>query len=85
ILDESESVDAVSRTEFVLTQVRRLTNDILGKRVYPHYEDIRRVPGIVESDDRRSLGINQYVYGVCLDLTDGKGFYDWEEIKEELK
>ncbi|MFW3388599.1 UNVERIFIED_CONTAM: hypothetical protein RF648_21680, partial [Kocuria sp. CPCC 205274] len=85
ILDESESVDGTSRTEFITTQVRRLTNDILGKRIYPHYEDIRRVPGIVESDDRRSLGINQYVYGVCLDLTDGKGFYDWEEIKEELK
>ncbi|MCS5736873.1 hypothetical protein, partial [Herbiconiux daphne] len=85
IFDESESFDAMGRNDAIITQVKRLTNDILRKRVYPHYEDIRRVPGISESDDRRSLGINQYVYGVCLDLTDGRGFYDWEEIKKELK
>lgn len=59
-------------------------NKILNRKVYPHYEDIRRVDGITESSDRRSLGINQYVYGVCLDLTDGKGFYEWDEIKKEL-
>lgn len=50
------------------------------RKVYPHFEDIRRVDGITETADRRSLGINQYVYGVCLDLTDGVGFYDWEDI-----
>ena len=54
------------------------------KKVYPHLEDIRRT-NIPETGDRRSWGINQYVYGVCLDLTDGKGLYDWEEILEELK
>ena len=51
-----------------------------NRKVFPHFEDIRRVPGISESEDRRSLGINQYVYGVCLDLTDGVGFYEWDEI-----
>ena len=51
-----------------------------NRKVFPHFEDIRRVPGITESEDRRSLGINQYVYGVCLDLTDGVGFYEWDEI-----
>ncbi|MGL5015454.1 MAG: hypothetical protein ACRC6V_14395 [Bacteroidales bacterium] len=50
------------------------------RKVYPHFEDIRRVAGITESEDRRSLGINQYVYGVCLDLTNGVGFYEWDEI-----
>ena len=25
------------------------------------------------------------VYGVCLDLTDGKGFYEWDEILDELE
>lgn len=56
----------------------------LDKKVYPHLEDIRRT-NIPESGDRRSWSINQYVYGVCLDLTDGKGLYEWEEILEELK
>ena len=54
------------------------------KKVYPHLEDIRRT-NIPEVGDRRSWSINQYVYGVCLDLTDGKGLYEWEEILEELK
>jgi hypothetical protein len=54
------------------------------KKVYPHLEDIRRT-NIPETGDRRSWSINQYVYGVCLDLTDGKGLYEWEEILEELK
>lgn len=56
----------------------------LNKKVYPHYEDIRRT-NIPECSDRRSWGVNQYVYGVCLDLSDGKGFYEWEEILNELK
>lgn len=56
----------------------------LDKKVYPHYEDIRRTD-IEEVGDRRSWGVNQYVYGVCLDLTDGKGFYEWDEIVEEMK
>ena len=54
------------------------------KKVYPHLEDIRRT-NIPETGDRRSWSINQYVYGVCLDLTEGKGLYEWEEILEELK
>ena len=54
------------------------------KKVYPHLEDKRRT-NIPETGDRRSWSINQYVYGVCLDLTDGKGLYEWEEILEELK
>lgn len=56
----------------------------LDKKVYPHIEDIRRTD-IPESGDRRSWGINQYVYGVCLDVTEGKGLYEWDEILKELK
>lgn len=56
---------------------------MFNKKVYAHMEDIRRT-NIPECGDRRSWGINQYVYGVCLDLTKGKGLYDWEEIIEEL-
>ena len=55
----------------------------LDKKVYPHLEDIRRT-NIPECADRRSWSINQYVYGVCLDVSEGKGFYEWEEIVNEL-
>lgn len=55
----------------------------LDKKVYPHLEDIRRT-NIPECADRRSWSINQYVYGVCLDVSEGKGFYEWEEIIKEL-
>lgn len=55
-----------------------------NKKVYPHYEDIRRT-NIPENGDRRSWSINQYVYGVALDLSEGKGFYEWEEILQDLK
>lgn len=56
----------------------------LNKKVYPHYEDIRRTD-ILECADRRSWAVNQYVYGVCLDLTNGKGFYEWDDIVKELE
>lgn len=58
--------------------------EMLNKKIYPHYEDIRRT-SLPEVGDRRSFGVNQYVYGVCLQLTNGKGFYEWEEILGELK
>lgn len=70
-----------------LLQIIELTKRIEEQKVYPHYEDIRRFEGAGkdEEGDRRSLGINQYIYGVCLDLTDGKGFYEWDEVLEELR
>lgn len=67
----------------VINELIALANS-LDKKVYPHLEDIRRT-NIPETGDRRSWSINQYVYGVCLDLTDDKGLYEWEEILEELK
>ena len=65
-------------------KVREIMQKYPKKKVYPHYHDIRRVEGITESEDRRSLGINQYVYGVCLALSDGKGFYEYDEIYADL-
>lgn len=56
----------------------------IERKVIPHYEDIRRVDGLTETGDRRSFGMHQYVYGVCLDLTEGKGMYSWEEAQAEL-
>lgn len=69
-------------------KIELIYNEMLAhlyRKVYPHYEDVRRVDNITESEDRRSLGINQYVYGVCLKLTDGKGFYKWDEILKEME
>lgn len=63
--------------------INKLTLNQLNKKVYPHYEDIRRT-NIPECGDRRSWGVNQYIYGVCLKLSNGKGFYEWEEILKEL-
>lgn len=80
---DSECADC-SATE-LLNKIIEMSERVVNKKVFPHYEDIRRVEGITESEDRRSLGINQYVYGVCLDLTDGKGFYEWDEVLTELK
>ena len=69
---------------FILSDIINYCKAIANKKVYPHYEDIRRTD-IPECADRRSWSVNQYVYGVCLDLTNGKGFYEWDEIKEELE
>lgn len=68
----------------ILAHVLTLCRDMLNKEVYPHYEDVRRTD-IPEQGDRRSFGVNQYVYGACLDVTNGKGFYEWDEILERLK
>ncbi|QIN94829.1 deoxyribosyltransferase superfamily protein [Proteus phage Privateer] len=64
--------------------IKKLTDKILDKEVIAHYGDIRRVKGITESEDRRSLGINQYVYGTVLQLTNGKGFTEQEDLREAI-
>lgn len=57
----------------------------LDRQILPHCSDIRRQNTNPQVGDRREFGAHQYVYGVCLDLTDGKGFYEMNEIEEELK
>ncbi|OKL46704.1 nucleoside 2-deoxyribosyltransferase [Boudabousia marimammalium] len=54
------------------------------KRVFFTCSDIRRTD-LPEQGDRRSFSLNQYLYGVILALTDGKGIQELDEIKEELK
>lgn len=84
----NEVLRIISNPEFdentALWQIEAAMKAHAERRVLPHFEDIRRFSGVTESEDRRSLGINQYVYGVCLDLTDGKGFYSWDEVLNEL-
>lgn len=78
IINNATSVDDA------FMRIGALCDKQINRAVYPHYEDIRRFKGANESEDRRSWGINQYVYGVCLDLTEGKGLYDWSEVLKEL-
>lgn len=79
------SKDGSKSNDEVLFDILEIVGQIKNQKIYPHYEDVRRFKGVTESEDRRSLGINQYVYGVCLDVSDGKGFYEWDEILDELK
>lgn len=67
-----------------LGQVWGLNNNSMNKRCYFLYDDIRRTD-IPETGDRRSWSINQYLYGLVLALSDGKGFLSGlDELKEEL-
>ena len=58
---------------------------MLEKKVFAHNTDIRRANGKPQAGDRREYAPNQYVYGTVLELTDNHGFYDWDEIIEEVK
>lgn len=85
ILDLAVNESGEMSTPEVLNHIIQLAEKVDNQKVFPHFQDIRRVKGATETEDRRSWSINQYVYGVCLDLTDGKGLYEWEEVLEELK
>ena len=68
-----------------LNAVYEAAETVLEKKVFAHNTDIRRANDKPQAGDRREYGPNQYVYGTVLELTDGKGFYDWDEIIEEVK
>ena len=68
-----------------LDMIQADVESVLEKKVYAHNTDIRRANTQPQAGDRREYGPNQYVYGTVLDLTDGVGFYDWDEIIEEVK
>ena len=69
----------------LVNEISNTCLDVEEKKVYAHNTDIRRANSQPQSGDRREYGPNQYVYGTVLDLTDGKGFFDWDEIIEEVK
>ena len=68
-----------------LDAVYEAAETVLEKKVYAHNTDIRRANDKPQAGDRREYAPNQYVYGTVLDITDGKGFFDWDEIIEEVK
>ena len=85
VLDIAE--DNLDNPHEALNKIVQLCERFENKKIYPHCEDVRRFPnaGIDEEGDRRSFSVNAYLYGTVLDLTNGKGFYEWDEILEELK
>jgi len=71
--------------ETILNEALDIIDNVLDKKVYAHNTDIRRENSKPQAGDRREYAPNQYVYGTVLELTEGKGFFDWDEIEEELK
>lgn len=69
---------------YIVNKVSDLGEKVLSQKIYAHNSDIRRTE-IPEQGDRRSFSVNQFLYGVVLDLTNGKGFYDLDEAIEEIK
>lgn len=54
-------------------------------KVYVQCTDIRQGTGHIPSEqDRAEFSINQYVYGVILELTNGKGIQTWNQITADL-
>ena len=80
-IKHQRSFDFVDELDDIYEEVEK----ILRKPIYAHNTDIRRANDKPQAGDRREYAPNQYVYGTVLDLTDGKGFYDWDEIIEEVK
>ena len=88
VIDAIESLyypnDGESAVQTV-EEIKTLVSDVMSKKVYAHNTDIRRANSDPQAGDRREYAPNQYVYGTVLDLTDGHGFYNFDEIVEELK
>lgn len=81
----SNIVDDVELRESAVTDsIKQLLKEYPHKKVLPHVQDVRRHDA-PEVGDRRSWGMNAFVYGVCLALTDGKGLYEYDEIWSELE
>ena len=53
--------------------------------IYVQCTDVRQGTGhVLKEQDRSEFSINQYVYGVILDITNGRGIQTFEEICQEL-
>ncbi|MCY1572768.1 hypothetical protein NW123_12055, partial [Staphylococcus pettenkoferi] len=56
-----------------------------SKSIYVQCTDVRQGTGHISNEqDRTEFSINQYVYGVILELTEGRGIQTFEEICQEL-
>lgn len=69
-----------------LGYIQKLKRDKPELKVYVHCTDVRQGTGHIPTEqDRAEFSINQYVYGVILEITEGRGIQDFEEIRQALK
>lgn len=78
------NINVSDTTRLIANDTVHLAKKVLNQQIYAHNSDIRRTE-IPEQGDRRSFSVNQFLYGVVLDLTNGKGFYGLDEAIEEIK
>ncbi|MCE5093411.1 nucleoside 2-deoxyribosyltransferase [Staphylococcus chromogenes] len=73
--------------QYMLKDLSRLSMPIYAMpKVYVQCTDIRQGTGhISKEQDRQEFSINQYVYGVILEITEGRGIQTFDEILEDLK
>lgn len=68
-----------------LDELYEESKELLNKPVLIYCSDIRQGHGKPYIDpDRAEFSTNQFVYGMVLALTNGKGFISWKEVKERL-
>ena len=69
-----------------LNDAYKLAVDIVNKPVLIYCSDIRQGHGKgYDNPDRAEFSTNQFIYGMILSLTNGKGFISWEEVLLELE
>lgn len=85
VISENYSMFDDDCDENTVRAIEELVEEVVNKKVYAHNTDIRRANTQPQAGDRREYAPNQYVYGTVLDLTDNHGFYEWDEIIEEVK
>lgn len=68
-----------------LGYIQKLKREKPELEVYVHCTDVRQGTGHIPTEqDRAEFSINQYVYGVILEVTEGRGVQDFEEIRHAL-
>lgn len=65
--------------------IQDICNDELDRPIYIHNSDIRLQGKPASTIERCAYGPHQYMYGVVLDVTDGRGYQQFNEILEDLK
>lgn len=72
--------------QYMLKDLSRLSTPIYAiPKVYVQCTDVRQGTGhISKEQDRQEFSINQYVYGVILEITEGRGVQTFEQILEDL-
>lgn len=90
VLDAVEAMEGLSDNvnENLASHIKAIKvglQAIVDKPFIATCSDVRRANKNPQEGDRREWSINQLLYGVVLELTDGKGFTEIEDLRKELK